>query len=108
MADAGGASSDDGHMRQVCVCMGRTCLSLGADRIHDALARGLKEDIGSDRVSVRTCQCLSFCERGPCVQVDRNIIFGAKAETIAQDVAAGGVPKPEGTYIDTDTLDDII
>ena len=109
MENARRASCDDWSMKQVYVCNGRSCQSFGAKRLFDKIQEyiGLKKDGEADTISVSYCQCLSFCERGPNVQVDRNLVFGASPETIIEEIQKGGVPRPDG-IVHTIDIDEII
>ncbi len=55
---------------RVAVCTAAGCLSMGADRTREALARGVAEADLSDRVEVHGTGCLGLCHAGTLVQVE--------------------------------------
>lgn len=64
------ASRREQLRHRVAVCTAAGCLSMGADRTREALARGVAEAGLSDRVEVHGTGCLGLCHAGTLVQVE--------------------------------------
>lgn len=86
------------NKKLVRVCRGKSCsYGGGSDGIFHAIERFAVED----GIDLGYRDCLSHCGKGPNVQVDDNIIIGAKKNTIRDEIKKGGL-RPEDLIPDID------
>jgi bidirectional [NiFe] hydrogenase diaphorase subunit len=93
---------------RVSVCTAAGCLSMGADKTREALARGVAEAGLGEAVSVHGTGCLGLCHAGTLVQVESKQPDGhvcrclyekvdaARAARIVEQHLKGGAPLAEG------------
>jgi bidirectional [NiFe] hydrogenase diaphorase subunit len=93
---------------RVSVCTAAGCLSMGADRTREALARAVQEAGLGDQVEVHGTGCLGLCHAGTLVQVESRDAEGhvcrclyekvdaARAVQVVRQQLAGAGPAPAG------------
>ena len=88
--------------RVVSVCVTLSCMLRGADELleHICEREGLPHDGGTSedgRITVQEVQCLGYCDRAPCVQVDAEETRGPltleDADALLEELRSS--PRPE-------------
>ncbi|WP_217914344.1 NAD(P)H-dependent oxidoreductase subunit E [Miltoncostaea marina] len=88
--------------RVVSVCVTLSCMLRGADELleHVCEREGLPHDGGTSedgRITVQEVQCLGYCDRAPCVQVDAEETRGPlsldDADALLEELRSS--PRPE-------------
>jgi NADH-quinone oxidoreductase subunit E len=88
--------------RVVSVCVTLSCMLRGSDELLEHLCRaeGLGHDGGTSAdglITVQEAQCLGYCDRAPCVQVDAEETRGplslADADALLEELRAAPAPE---------------
>jgi NADH-quinone oxidoreductase subunit E len=91
--------------RVVSVCVTLSCMLRGADAVMDRMcdAEGLGHEGGTSEdgeITVQEAQCLGYCDKAPCVQVDaeetRGPIDPEQAEELLSELRA--TPSPQEVW----------
>lgn len=98
-----------GTRATVRVCMNDKCRARGSERVLEALKDGLAP---GEATVIASDQCFSYCEEGPNIAINDNLVKGVKpflaVETVRQELANPSCKADGVGSRSLDDLDDVI
>ena len=67
---------------EIGICMGSSCFSRGNKTLVGSLREALSREKLEDRVDLKGFLCIDACDKGPCVTIGGERVFGLDAHDI--------------------------